>query len=82
METVMKFPGKEKAETGSLPLCLGCDDAHYGALIASVGQTSTQLPQSVHLSGSMTYVSGPSLIASTGHSAAQDPQLMHSSVIL
>jgi len=52
-----------------------------GASIASDGQTSTQSPQSVHFSGSITYISGPSLIASCGHSGSHAPHKIHSSLI-
>jgi len=54
----------------------------YSGFGAPTGQTLAQLPQSMHASASITYLSSPSLIASTGHSAAQAPQLMHSSEIL
>jgi hypothetical protein len=49
---------------------------------APTGHTDAQEPQSMQVSGSITYLSSPSEIASTGHSAAQAPQEMHSSVIL
>jgi hypothetical protein len=49
--------------------------------IASTGQTSTQVPQSVHFAASITNISSPSDIASSGHSGSQAPQLMHSSLI-
>jgi hypothetical protein len=51
-------------------------------MIASEGQTSTQAIQSVHNSGSITYISSPSLIAPSGHSGSQAAQDMQSSVIL
>jgi len=49
--------------------------------MASTGQTSTQVPQSVHLAASITKCSSPCEMAPSGHSASQDPQLMHSSLI-
>jgi len=55
---------------------------YYTSTIASAGQTSTQVPHSVHASWSMTYLSFPSEIACDGHSAAQVPHIVHSSVIL
>jgi hypothetical protein len=56
--------------------------ADYSACeMASTGQTSTQVPQSVHFAGSIMNISSPSDIASSGHSGSQAPQLMHSSLI-
>jgi hypothetical protein len=52
------------------------------ATIASVGQVDAQLPQSMHLSGSIQRASFFSLMAVTGHSPSQAPQLMQASVIL
>ena len=49
--------------------------------IAPDGQTSAQVPQSTHTSGSIEYLS-PSEIAPTGHSLAQAPHLMQASEIL
>jgi hypothetical protein len=54
---------------------------YYAGEMASTGQTSTQVPQSVHFTGSITNISSPSDIASSGHSGSQAPQLMHSSLI-
>lgn len=53
----------------------------YSGEMASTGQTSTQEPQSVQASASISYFPSPSLIASTGHSLAHAPQLIHSSLI-
>jgi len=53
----------------------------YAGWIASEGQASAHVPQSVQTSGSITKIS-PSEIASTGHSLMQDPQAMQSSVIM
>ena len=53
----------------------------YSALIAPVGQPSSQAPQSMQTSGSTTYLPSPSDIADTGHTAAQAPHIMHSSEI-
>jgi Fur family peroxide stress response transcriptional regulator len=52
--------------------------AHYysWASGALTGQTSAQDPQSVHVSGSIIYLSSPSLMASAGHSSAHRPQEM------
>ena len=49
---------------------------------APTGQTSEQAPQSMHFSGSMSYLPSPSEIACTGHSGSHAPQLMHSSEML
>jgi hypothetical protein len=49
--------------------------------MASTGQTAAHAPQSMHVAGSIEYLS-PSLMASTGHSLMQAPQAMHASVIL
>jgi len=55
---------------------------HWGSgTQAPTGQTSAQLPQSLHFSGLMVYRSVPSVMACSGHSAWQAPQMMHSSVI-
>lgn len=51
-------------------------------IIASVGQTATQAPQSVHFAGSIQRTSFFSLIASTGHSGSHAAQLMQASVTL
>ena len=50
-------------------------------LMAETGQTSTQLPQSVHFAGSITYFDSPWLMACTGHSGSHAPQEMQSSEI-
>jgi hypothetical protein len=50
--------------------------------MASVGHTDTQLPQSMHVSGSIHRASFFSLIAETGHSLSHAAQFMHASVIL
>ena len=55
---------------------------HQPAIIASVGQTEAQLPQSVHKSGSIQRRPFFSLIASTGHSESQAAQLTQASVTL
>ncbi len=52
----------------------------YGRLIASEGQTSAQVPHSVHVSGSIEYFS-PSEIAPDGHSSIHVPQAIQSSPI-
>jgi hypothetical protein len=52
------------------------------ALIASVGQTEAQLPQSMHLAGSIQRAPFFSLMAWTGHSGSQAPQFTHASVTL
>jgi len=55
--------------------------ANYSAgWIASVGHASAQVPQSVHISGLMLYLS-PSEIAPTGHSSIQVPHAIQSSLI-
>ena len=53
----------------------------YGTSIAPTGQAGTHAPQSIHVSGSIEYLS-PSLIASTGHSGLHAPQAIHSSLIV
>jgi hypothetical protein len=45
--------------------------------MASAGQTDAQLPQSVHVEGSILY-GVPSVIALTGHSGIQVPHSMQS----
>jgi hypothetical protein len=50
--------------------------------MASVGQTEAQVPQSVHLSGSIQRIPFFSEMASTGHSGSQAPQLTQASLIL
>lgn len=54
----------------------------YSLLMAPIGQTSTQVPQSTHSSSSTTAQPSSSLImiASTGHSSTQVPQHVHSSL--
>lgn len=54
----------------------------HPAMMASVGHTDVQLPQSMHLSGSIQRISFFSLMAVTGHSLSHAPQLMHASVTL
>jgi hypothetical protein len=51
-------------------------------MMASVGQTAAQLPQSVHLAGSIQRNPFFSLIASTGHSESQAAQFTQASVTL
>jgi hypothetical protein len=51
-------------------------------MIASVGQTEAQLPQSMHFAGSIQRAPFFSLMAWTGHSGSQAPQLTHASVTL
>ncbi len=53
----------------------------YSGLIAEVGQTSAQLPQSIHSLPSITYMLSPSEIQFTGHSDSQAPHEIHSSFI-
>lgn len=55
---------------------------NYSCAGAPTGHVSAQVPQSMHLSASISYLPSPSLIASTGHSAAQAPHEMQSSEIL
>ncbi len=45
------------------------------------GQASTQVPQSMHVSASMTYLVSPSEIAPVGHSPTQDAHITQSSEI-
>lgn len=54
---------------------------YYASLIAPTGQPSSQAPQSMHCSGSTTYLLSPSAIAPTGQVSAQAPHWMHSSLI-
>jgi hypothetical protein len=51
-------------------------------MMASVGQTPAQAPQSWHLSGSIQRIPSFSEIASTGHSPSQAPQFTQASVTL
>jgi hypothetical protein len=53
----------------------------YSGFMASTGQTSSQAPQSMHSSISITCLPPCSLIASTGHTPSHAPQLLHSSVM-
>ena len=55
--------------------------ANYASLIAPTGQPSSHAPQSMHCSGSTTYLLSPSAIAPTGQVSAQAPHWMHSSLI-
>jgi hypothetical protein len=52
------------------------------AMIASVGHTAAQAPQSMHLAGSIQRTPLFSLIAWTGHSGSQAAQLTQASVTL
>ena len=54
---------------------------YYASLIAPTGQPSSHAPQSMHCSGSTTYLLSPSAIAPTGQVSAQAPHWMHSSLI-
>jgi hypothetical protein len=45
----------------------------------STGQTAAHAPQSVHFSGSISYLFSPWLMAPTGHSGSQEPQDTQSS---
>jgi hypothetical protein len=58
------------------------DREYNQAEIASTGQDSTQAPQSMHVSASISYCDAPSFIASRGQLSAQEPQDMHASLIL
>ena len=60
--------------------CHKNDFEYYPKWIASDGQTSAQVPHSVHMSGLIEYLS-PSEIAPTGHSSIQVPQAIQSSLI-
>jgi hypothetical protein len=78
---------KTKNRTGSCFSALSCTvffaRSFYSSMgcIASTGQTSSQAPQSIQVSGSISYLVSPSEIASTGHSAWQEPQEIHSPLI-
>jgi len=50
--------------------------------MASIGQASTQTPQSLHEDASIAYLPSLSEIASTGQALTQAPQPVHSSLIL
>ena len=54
---------------------------HHPGEIASVGQLSTQSPQSVQVFASITYLSSPSEIEFDGHSLSQAPHEIQSSLI-
>ena len=51
-------------------------------VIAATGQISAQVPQSVHFSGSITYLSLPSLMAPAGQLASHAPHEAQSVPIL
>jgi len=53
----------------------------YSGMIASLGQTPAQVPQSMQVLGRIKWIS-PAEIASTGHSPMQVPQATQESVIL
>ena len=55
---------------------------NYSSLGAPTGQTSAQLPQEMHSSALITYLSAPSEMQETGQPSAHAPQEMHSSLIL
>jgi len=55
---------------------------NYSSTIASLGQTSAQLPHSVQTSLLITKYSSPSEIAPLGHSSIQIPHDKQASVIL
>jgi hypothetical protein len=68
--------------------CLGCAvccasgrSLYAPGEIAPEGQASTQVPQSMHVSASMTYLVSPSEIAPVGHSPTQDAHITQSSEI-
>jgi len=67
-----------KCQVGFLAMC---EDFYSSGLIAPVGQTSSQVPQSVQVSG-FTLKMSPSSIAPTGHSPWQAPHAIQSSEIL
>lgn len=50
--------------------------------MAATGQMSTQLPQSVQSSASISYLVSPSLMAPAGHSVEHTPQAAHSSLMV
>ena len=54
---------------------------YYASLIAPTGQPSSHAPQSMHCSGSTTYLLSPSAIAPTGQVSAHAPHWMQSSPI-
>jgi len=54
---------------------------YQAGLIASTGQADAQAPQSMHVSGSITYMPSPADIADTGHSPSHEPQAIHASEI-
>jgi len=88
---LLNFAGTSSQNEAAPPHCgrAACGElpatdriGHQPAIIASVGQTEAQLPQSVHLSGSIQRRPFFSLIASTGHSESQAAQLTQASVTL
>jgi len=56
--------------------------AYSSSTIAPASHESTQLPQSMHSSGSMMYMGSPSLMASEGQESMHEPHIVHLSVIL
>ena len=55
---------------------------NYSSTGASTGHTLAHVPQLMHCSGSISYLSPLSAIHETGQLAAQAPQAIHLSVIL
>jgi hypothetical protein len=71
-----------RGRNSSCFLASSFDVCIYYAEIAPVGHVSEHAPQSIHVSGSISYLLAPSDIDPVGQSPAQAPQLMHSSLIV
>ena len=77
--------GKKKSPQGTSPRRLRFSEMFrpeaQPSWGAPTGQVPAQAPQSMQVSGSITYLPSPSEIAPTGQSLAQAPQAIHSSLI-
>jgi hypothetical protein len=74
------FAGMTNKLVAFLQSTLIFDVFYYSRLIASTGQVSTQIPQSMHNSLSTWAFSSTILIASLGHSGTHDSQPVHLSL--
>ncbi len=74
LKKAWQFPFKNAA------LCIVLSCYYSPGLIAPLGQTSAQVPQSTQALGSIEYFS-PSLIAPLGHSSIHVPHATQSSLI-
>jgi hypothetical protein len=79
----MQGSGEQKRESALPSLVCSCSfaDQSQPAEIAETGQTASQAPQSMQVSGSITYWLSPAEMAPVGHSLSQAPQEIHASEI-